>query len=222
MKGRLLPAAVAVLSALVAPAALAGPEEPSAAPRARPGSGEVFRARLGPVRLRSGPPEGRAGSLCLEVWLGSRRMARSCRAASEGQVFFRRIRLESRRGLPILLRVRVGGEAFTRQPDPRSLSGDGPGGDAVLAQALPDLVAPYGEEAPVSPKGRPRGHTSPRSPTGPRACDIPLSWPASSGQITVSCGGWEFQVGRAPEAKGAQPREGDQGSGVEVASPPGG
>lgn len=191
--------AVTALLLLVPPAA-AG-ERPGGTPPTERGPGNGTRMVLGPVTLQSWP-EARRGrpTVCLEVWLGHRRMARSCREASRGRVFFHRIRLESRRSLPVTLRVREGSGTRQAGADPfRPVEGS-PGQDAVLAQAIPDLVTSYGPEEPQAPEPRKRpASAGARGATGgPMRCVVPVAWPAGPGEFTASCGGWEFQVRRAP------------------------
>lgn len=176
-------------------------EGPSDTPPAGRGRGDGARMVLGPVTLQSWPEDRRRRpTACLEVWLGHRRMARSCREASLGRVFFHRIRLASRRPLPVTLRVQV--EAATRwgDTDPVRPAEGSPGQDAVLAQALPDLVTSYGPEEPGSgkPRERPRPARNRGGSGGPKTCVVPVAWPGGPGEVTASCGGWEFLVRRGP------------------------
>lgn len=196
------------LSALLA-AGLAGARERSreeVPPSETSGSGKVARMLLGPVVLRS-VPEGALGqTVCLEVWLGGRRMAQSCRKATVGQVLFHRIRLESRRSLPVTLRVPGTPVSRPRVADrcrsDRSAAGD----DALLAQGLPDLVTSYDPEdlprasglGPCRQPGVPEDGA--RGAGGPPTCRAPVEWPAVPGEVDAPCGGWLFRVHVAPQA----------------------
>ncbi len=196
------PTLVLASAVLLAAGTTGAREKPrTSAPGRSEGPGTA-RMVLGPVVLKSFPEDRRGQAACLEVWMGTRRMARACRQASPGQVFFRRIRLESRRSLPVTLRVRTGTQVRRGAADPFDRAGLPSGEDAVLAQGLPDLVASYGPEEPAAPK--PRGSAVPSGerafPSGAGTCRFPLAWPDGPGEVTMSCRGWEFQVRRVPGA----------------------
>ncbi|MBP7127444.1 hypothetical protein KBD49_13870 [Myxococcota bacterium] len=197
------PTLVLASAVLLAAGPTGAREKPRTSAPGRPEGPGTARMVLGPVVLKSFPEDRRGQSACLEVWMGTRRMAGACRQASPGQVFFRRIRLESRRSLPVTLRVRTGTEVRRWTPDP-SLRTEVPsgGGDAVLAQGLPDLVTSYGPEETVTP--RPRDSSVPFGeravPQDSRSCRFPLAWPDGPGEVTMSCRGWEFEVRRVPGA----------------------
>lgn len=173
-------------------------------PNAR-GKASYDRIVVGPIVLDRWP-EGQAGRLaCLEVHLGVRRMARACRKVQAGQVFFHRLRLESRKGLPITLRVVLGlagGEGPRRSPLPEPQKETPRDSNAVLAQGLPELVGPWGPEG----EERWRGARTSRSP-GRRSsggasggCRAVVQWPEAPGTVRAACQGWSWRLEISPRS----------------------